>query len=70
MEKGKWRNDGVAETELLVDEAGAIHVVDDAGRGGAEGIALVVEINDEVIDCVLGGVDKRNQFGMVQWMNE
>ena len=50
MEKEKWGNDGVVERELLVDEAGAVHVVDDAGGRGAEGIALVVEIDDEVID--------------------
>lgn len=61
VEKRKWGNDGVVERELLVDEAGAVHVVDDAGGRGAEGIALVVEIDDEVIDRVLGGVNKRNQ---------
>ena len=66
MEKEKWGNDGVVERELLVDEAGAVHVVDDAGGRGAEGIALVVEIDDEVIDGVLGGVNKRNQRERVQ----
>ena len=66
MEKEKWGNDGVVERELLVDEAGAVHVVDDAGGRGAEGVALVVEIDDEVIDGVLGGVNKRNQRERVQ----
>ena len=66
VEKEKGGNDGVVERELLVDEAGAVHVVDDAGGRGAEGIALVVEIDDEVVDGVLGGVNKRNQREGVQ----
>ena len=60
MERGKRGNDGVAETDALVDEAGAVHVVDDAGGRGAEGVALVVEVDDEVIDGVFGGVNERN----------
>lgn len=54
------------ETDLLVDEAGAVHVIDDAGGGGGERIALVMQIDEKIIDRIFGGVGEGKQSKIKQ----